>query len=120
MSWGRSLREARIGKPAGSGPAGPAVVTAVTSWPRSARKRPSSGPCEAGPPTSGGQMPEEIRTRTIGSPLDAARVGHSSDSTTGADVRPLMSSAVTVSSDASGLSSSTGTDQRISHSNPES
>ena len=34
-----------------------AIVTTCTAWPRSLRNRASSGPCVAGPPTSGGQIP---------------------------------------------------------------
>ena len=33
------------------------IVTTTTSCPRSTRNRENSGPCVAGPPTSGGQMP---------------------------------------------------------------
>src|SRR6478752_6823273 len=39
------------------------IVTTRTSWPRSRRNRAKSGPCVAGPPTSGGQIPVRRTTR---------------------------------------------------------
>ncbi len=39
-----------------------AVITTSTSCPRSARKAATSGAWEAGPPTSGGQIPETTIT----------------------------------------------------------
>jgi hypothetical protein len=38
------------------------LITASTSWPRPARNAATSGACDAGPPTSGGQIPETTTT----------------------------------------------------------
>ena len=51
-----------------------AIVTTCTEWPRPTRKRASSGPCVAGPPTSGGQIPGRTAMRIrrrIGRPVAA-------------------------------------------------
>ncbi len=71
-SRGRS-RRARVTSKPGSSPPGPSAVgMARTRCPRSTRKRPNSGPREAGPPTSGGQMPETSRSPRAGGELSAS------------------------------------------------
>ena len=73
----KSARE-RPGDPAdGKGPAASgsaaAVVTTSTACPRSCRKSASAGAWLAGPPTSGGQIPDTISTLTVATTSLAAR-----------------------------------------------
>ena len=68
MAQRRSTRRPRDGiRPRAPAPTS-AVVTTSTACPRSARKSASAGAWLAGPPGSGGQIPETTTTLTTGAP----------------------------------------------------
>src|SRR5919202_1383839 len=87
----------RTGYGRGSGGAS-AVVTTSTSWPRRNRNEATSGAWLAGPPTSGGQMPDTIKTLTLSAPILAAPVG-GADGRAGKPARPGIGTASGASRD---------------------